>query len=359
MLQPAAPGRRRLGYDRADARTEPRETNVTPKKAGMLTGALVVAAALSWITAGPPEPSPAPSGTFSFAALGDTPYYPWEEIQYGLVQESLNAADLTWVIHVGDIFWHPCRDGNYIKAKERMDAIAHPVIYTPGDNEWADCWEPGSGEYAPLERLGKIREVFFADPRRSLGAVSMPVVTQADADSFSGFAENVRWTRENILFATVHMVGSWNGKSRFPGRTSRDDEAAEVRTRAACAWIHESFAEAEQTGADAVVLAFHANPGFEEPVENRYRQAYEPFLHVLEEETEAFEKPVLVIQGDDHEYLVDRPLHRRTTGKLLENFTRLQVPGSPRVGWVRVTVTPGSPPSFAFEESVIPPWKYW
>lgn len=341
------------------AYSNPTGEKVTKKKTGMLAGVLILAGTFVWATQGPPDPAPAPEGTFSFAALGDCPYYPWEELQFRLVLDSLDEHDLAWVLHVGDIFWRPCSEANYRKSLEHMNGIGHPVVYTPGDNEWTDCWEPGSGEYAPLTRLEKIREIFFASPRQSLGGVSLPLTTQADDAVYSDFVENARWTHENIVFATVHMVGTWNGKARFPGRTAEDDGYAERRTEAASAWIRETFAEAGTIEADAVVLAFHANPGFEEPVDDPYRRTYEPFLTALEEETEAFGKPVLIIQGDDHEYLVDQPLHRRTTGNLLENLTRLQVPGSPRVGWVRVTVTPGTPPRFDFEKNVIPPWKYW
>ena len=48
-------------------------------------------------------------------------------------------------------------------------------------------------------------------------------------------------------------------------------------------------------------------------------------------------------------------LTKRTIG----NVTRLEVPGSPLVGWVRVVVTPGATPSFAFEQRLVPRWKYW
>ena len=53
-----------------------------------------------------------------------------------------------------------------------------------------------------------------------------------------------------------------------------------------------------------------------------------------------------------HKFIVDRPLE-------LANLTRLEVPGSPDVGWVRVTVTPSARNPFAFEKHVIPQWKYW
>ena len=69
------------------------------------------------------------------------------------------------------------------------------------------------------------------------------------------------------------------------------------------------------------------------------RRAYEPFAAALEEEVERFGKPVLAVHGDDHELIVDYPLVRRTTGRWLANLTRLEVPGSPDVGWVRVVVT--------------------
>jgi len=107
------------------------------------------------------------------------------------------------------------------------------------------------------------------------------------------------------------------------------------------------------------VLAFHGNPVFENPVEDRYRRTYEPFHEALEREVERFGKPVLVTHGDHHEYVVDRPLVRRTDGRPLHNLVRMQVPGSPNVGWVRVTVTPGADEPFAFRAHVVPHWKYW
>ena len=108
-----------------------------------------------------------------------------------------------------------------------------------------------------------------------------------------------------------------------------------------------------------MVVAFHANPNLEQSENDRYRRTYEPFIEALEEEVERFGNPVLVVHGDNHDYVVDHPLVRRTTGRRLENLTRVQVPGSPLVGWVRVTVTPGADEPFAFESNVVPAWKYW
>ena len=112
----------------------------------------VVVAAVVFVvtTKGPPKPTPnRPGAAFSFAALGDAPYFWWEEVRYPQTMQDIDQNDVAFVIHVGDIFWRPCTDAMYRKTLARFDALRHPVIYTPGDNEWTDCWERGSGGFEP------------------------------------------------------------------------------------------------------------------------------------------------------------------------------------------------------------------
>ncbi len=324
----------------------------------------VGAALIAWIYlhAGLPPPLAKPAGaSWTFAALGDAPYYPWESFQYRLVMRDLQANDLDLVVHVGDIFWHPCADALYRRTLQRFNALNHPVIYTPGDNEWADCWESGSGSYDPHERLRRIRQIFFDPPALTHGKTRLPLVSQGDERGmYSEFVENLRWEHRGYVVATVNLPGSENGLERFRGAAPAPEVAARRRrTMADAAWIQETFAAARAAGSDGVIIAFHAEMGLQAPVHDAYRQAYEPFLQVLEEEAESFGKPVLLVHGDGHTYTVDKPLIRRTTHKRLENVFRLEVPGSPILGWVRVTVTPGRPDPFSFEERALSRWKYW
>ena len=60
---------------------------------------------------------------------------------------------------------------------------------------------------------------------------------------------------------------------------------------------------------------------------------------------------MLAIHGDWHDYIVDQPLTSRATDRHLSNVTRLQVPGSFDVGWVRVTFTSGSEEPFRLRAS--------
>jgi hypothetical protein len=314
----------------------------------VLASVVVVAAvAVVVATRGPAPPSANAPGTWAFAALGDAPYYPWEELQYRIVRQDLDASDLALVIHVGDIFWRPCTDDHYRQVLGWFDGLRHPVVYTPGDNETFDCWEEGAGGFAPQDRFAAVRRIFFSHPTRSLGARSIPLASQGGE-----LVENARWTHEGLVFATVDLIGSRNGMKPFPGRTAADDEASRRRTEGATAWARETFAEATRVSAPAVVIAFHANPGLEDKEDPVYRQAFEPFLATLEEEAARFGRPVLMLHGDGHKYTVDHPL--RPT-----NLTRVQVPGSPRVGWVKVSVHAGDAPAFAFERRTLPRWKYW
>lgn len=328
------------------------------RKTWFLGAILLVLVVVFLLTRGPEAPTPNPPGTFSFAVMGDAPYYAWEELQYRLVLQTLDANDLSWVIDVGDIFWRPCTDERYRQTLNEFNGLRHPVIYIPGDNEWTDCWEPGSGGFLPQDRLNRIRQIFFQNPTRSLGRSTLPLVSQAGREPFPEFVENARWVHEGIVFATVHIVGSKNGMKPFPARTEADDIASRRRTEAAAAWVRETFAEARNLNASGVVISFHANAALEEP-DDPGRQAFEPFITAVEEEAERFARPVLLAHGDGHDYIVDHPLVGRTTGRRLENLTRLQVPGSPLVGWVRVVVKPGAENPFAFEEHVVPRWKYW
>lgn len=306
---------------------------------------------------GPPPPDD-PPGSFAFSAMGDAPYYFWEELQFERLLRQLDGQDLAFALSVGDILWRPCSDEMYRQRRAYFDSLRHPLIYTPGDNEWTDCHRRAPGGYEPLERLRSLRAIFFDDPSRSLGGRALALEAQAESDEFGEFVENARWSHDGVVFTTVHLVGSRNALDPFAARTAADDEEAWRRTRAAASWIREAFAVARATGARAVVVAHHADPAFgdEDP---GYREAFEPYLRTLEEEVAAFDGPILLVHGDSHDLIIDRPLIDRATGRRLDNLTRLEVPGSPIVGWVRVVVDPGAAPGFTFQPQFVSRFLLW
>lgn len=282
-----------------------------------------------------PQPTePLPPNSFAFGVFGDGPYYLWERGRFKRVIADVNGADVQWLIHLGDIQWGPCTDEAFEDRLRDMNTVEHPVIYTPGDNEWADCHRLKAGRYDPLGRLASIRRIFFRNPTRSLGRRSIQLESQAADSAFSQFVENARWTHGGFVFATIHLVGESNGLERFRNRTAAHDAEVERRTQAAIEWLDQAFAKAREISAEGVVLAIHGNIGIDprEPGEG-----YGSFVERLKRSVADFRGPVLLIHGDSHIQRVDQPL-KDASGRVYENFTRLESFGSPDIGWVRVVV---------------------
>ena len=294
---------------------------------------------------------------FEFIALGDTPYkLPDDYVKFDRLIGAINARRPAFSIHVGDIKSgsSPCTDENLTKVLQQFATFEQPLLYTPGDNEWTDCHRPRAGGFDPLERLAKLRELFFADPTRSQGRAKIAVESQARvmAERFGKYVENARWTQNGVVFATVHVVGSNNNFE--PGAPHVAMEYFE-RDAANVAWIDASFAHAQATGAKAVVLSWQADV-----LDIRQKWAgdmprvsgFVNTVNAVERGAKAFGKPVLVIHGDEHEFQVSRFLNAKY--QPIPNVLRLEVMGESHVHAVRVLVDPDSPSVFGFWPLLVP-----
>ena len=101
---------------------------------------------------------------FTFAALGDTPYTRDEEERFPDLIAEMNREPLAFVVHVGDFksARSHCSNELYLQRREWFGFSRHPFVFVPGDNEWTDCGRFLAGGYDPLERLRKLRELFFS-----------------------------------------------------------------------------------------------------------------------------------------------------------------------------------------------------
>jgi hypothetical protein len=274
------------------------------------------------------EPAvPLPPNSFAFAVFGDGPYRPWEVERYHRMIEDVNRSDVAWLIHIGDIFWYPCSDAHYRQTLDDFNSIQHPVIYTPGDNEWADCGGWIAGHHNALERLRFLRATFFARPGVTLGAHPMRVTSQAENPRYAQYVENVRWIRGGFVFATVHML--------FADKAAESDTISVYRSRAAIKWMDEAFAIAHRDSLSGVVIAMQGDPGLD--YHRHVPDSFVNFINRLELRTQRFPGQVLLIHGDSHLQRFDQPL-KDANGQPYPNFWRLETFGSPNIGWVRVVV---------------------
>lgn len=301
---------------------------------------------LAMVVAGEAIPASDKPGRISFGVFGDLPYNAAEEKFFPeLIEEINQERELDFVVHVGDFKdggFTRCSDQVFQRAKAWLELFRYPVIYTPGDNEWTDCHRPGLGKYDPLERLDRLRQIFFQE-ERSLGQRSLPLTRQSTDPAYAEFRENARWIMEEVVFATLHVVGSNNNL----GRTAEGDAEHRRRMTATLSWMKEAFAVARLQGMRAVVLILHANPQFEK--KPGLKSGFHTFLAELETQSREFQKPVLLIHGDTHTFRVDQPLRENSHGPPAENLTRLETFGSPTMDWVKVTIDPGAAPRFKIE----------
>jgi len=317
--------------------------------------------------------------SLDFALIGDMPYDGRQEKEFDNMMRDIDAADVAFVVHDGDFWWDggawtekagglpPCSDEAFDDRLARAQRSRHPFIYVAGDNEWADCHRAKPRTYDPIERLEKLRRMYFQGDE-SLGQQKMKLIRQsASGGRYASYRENARWIAGDVVFLTLHIIGSNNNL----GRTPQMDAEYEERNAANIAWMREGFDLALRSGSRAVMIIAQADPYFQnawtpnwqeryalwaiglKPPGNRRKTGYDSFLAALEKETLAFGKPVVYVHGDTHIFRIDKPLMGSRSRRIIENFTRVATFGHPDTHWIRATIDPSDPNVLRFRQEIV------
>ncbi|MBY5957962.1 metallophosphoesterase [Membranicola marinus] len=269
---------------------------------------------------------------FSFFAIGDMPYnVPEDYERFEHVITAINEQDPAFTVHVGDIKGgsSPCTDAVFEKLYDYFQEFKNPVILTPGDNDWTDCHRKGAGEYDPVERLEQLRSVFYKD-RKSMGQTKLDLHTQDTYPGYEKFVENALWEQKKILFATLHVVGSNNN---FNPDNPADNTEFNERNTANLFWLEEVFRQAKNRNSQGLVLFLHAGMNYADSDQSGFKD----FTKKLRQEVLNYENPVLLVYGDHHRFLIEKPL-RNDDGRVVKNFTSLMVFGNPDMHAVQISV---------------------
>jgi hypothetical protein len=317
--------------------------------------------------------------TSTYAVIGDTPYSTFQIQHFGADIQELNAdPDVTKVIHLGDIKSGSTRcdttdadpnTGDFTQVKSNLDALADPLVYTPGDNEWTDCHRANNGGYQPAgptwtdpaltallgtgaagqpSRLDEIRQLFFSNP---------------SGDYQLGYPENVTWNESRVQFGVLNVPGSnndWLPWFNQPRTQTQIDEVMN-RTSADLDWLNHIFAEAKANKAKAVMIGIQADmwdPAF--AGDATQSDHFTPIVQALAKSTLKWERPVLLMNGDSHVYGANNPLADPSTAqnqvygltKPVPNLERITVNGSTTAchQWLKLTVDPKSDASFSWHQ---------
>ena len=241
--------------------------------------------------------APLAPGAPAFGVLGDVPYSENEIRELDRVIDEINAQELAFVVHVGDLghstLAQACSDRWLEQRKAQLARIRHRLVVIPGDNEWSDCARHGID---PVARLRKWRELFCASPGE--------------------YCEHRRWEAGGRVFVTLNVPGS-NNNLRHPEHARR--------MAAVFSFLDEAASLAERR--DGLVILLHANPFFYP----RLRDGYGELKDRLRSLSARMPGKVVLIHGDTHIYRDDEPL---------PGLRRIETWGSPFVGWLRGSLRP-------------------
>ena len=281
-----------------------------------------------------------PAYTAEFVVLGDMPYGTEVKIEesYRKLITQINKESVGFVAHLGDIKSGStlCSDEAYDRQKALFSMFVAPLIYTPGDNEWTDCHRKSNGGYDPLERLQKLRQVFFDSAYFDRNAL-LELDVQGRVDGrFPNFVENQMWVFSETLFVSVHVVGSNNN---MESGTPAGAYEFSLRERANTHWIKQAFDRLESEKIRDIVVLFHGDPFVDwmmpEPslMHPGFSQTIRSVLFGMAHKTE---KNVLIVHGDTHRYRWDQPF--LVNGSSRTNVSRLVVPGARDMRAIKISI---------------------
>jgi hypothetical protein len=288
-------------------------------------------------------------GVKTLAVYGDAPYgtAPADHAEFDATPAFIDAInrdlDVSMVLHEGDIHSGSqyCTEAYDRSVFDLWTAFQHPLVYTPGDNEWADCHKAkeGGGSYNattgqidfkryasgnlidymggnPADNLDLIRSIFFAQPGLTLGerkfVQSQSQVFDPLHPSDNKYVENVMWQDDQTVFVTLNIPGGsnndldpWYGA---PTASTRQMEERSARTAADLRWLDAAFVRARLSHARAVVIMSQADMWDLDGKAASHIAEYKPFIERIATLSAEFGKPVLQIVGDSHVYRSDNPL---------------------------------------------------
>ena len=226
----------------------------------------------------------------------------------------------------------------------------------PGDNEWTDCDRTtiqGGSVADSNDRLAYLRGLSYPSDN-SLGQQTMTLTRQSVA-----YPENVRWETRGITYLGLNVPGSDNnfstGGKEGPAAEAQSEYAA--RNAANLAWLRAGFAAAKAHGSIGVAIFIQADMWDVTATTTHFADT----KRELFVQTTAFGGQVLLVNGDSHHFVTDKPLTDYATtnaaglsgANVVENLTRVTGFGEDQNHWLSVLADPRDPNVFSVQQHVI------
>lgn len=297
-----------------------------------------------------PPPAPTMEQT-RIALVADVPQWPAAESETAALFDMMSAQQVALIVHAGGLKGdtESCGDAILNARLQVLDDSPAPLLYVPGETDWAECQKPSNGQFDAVERLNRLRELFFPVDT-TLGRRTLPLVRQSDQALFRSYRENVRLVAGNVMLVGLNLPGDNNHYRSEGGRNGEFEDRREANRQ----WLARAFSVAEHRELPGIVVIAHGDPQFGNGWEKRGkpslldafvrrgpRDGYLEFKHQLRDLTSRFSGQVLLVHASDSGFSVDKPL-RDSAGKVVANFTRVALPVGTPSRWTELTITPGT-----------------
>lgn len=267
---------------------------------------------------------------FSFGVIGHPFRNSTDETALRNAIAETDADNLAFVVANGiKAASEPCTDKFYGQRKTLLSAAKNGLIVSLSASDWVGC-KTSTDRSASLERLSRIRDLFFAD-EFSFGDSKIPLIRQSTSPKFRSYVENARWEIGNVVFATINLPAPNNHYLAEGGRNS-EFEDRQIANRE---WLQRIFLNASQKKADAVVLFCDGDPMFAQRHRvfdfNVKRDGFAEIRQKINAHAAQFDGKVLVIHASNRG---GSPGSSEITWQ--RNVGDLNVPG----GWLKITFDP-------------------
>ncbi|HEY8100971.1 MAG TPA: hypothetical protein VIF82_09465 [Burkholderiaceae bacterium] len=279
----------------------------------------------------------AASSDFSFGVIA----YPFrtsaDESSLRAAIKASDADNLAFVVVSGiKSNAEPCSDNIYTKHRALLDSAQNGLVLSLTANDWSDC-KKSSGRSAAVERLNRIRELFFAD-EFSFGASKIPLLRQSASPRFRSYGENARWEINNIMFATINLPANNNNYLAAAGRNSEFED----RMIANREWLQRLIVYASLKKLHGVVLFCDGNPMSVSADQNTKRDGFLEIRRQLIASAAKFSGKILIVHNQSN-----------TTQPATINWHRNVGEFGATSGWIKVTVTPSNTALFSISDNPI------
>ncbi|MDB5839350.1 MAG: hypothetical protein JWQ23_1302 [Herminiimonas sp.] len=233
----------------------------------------------------------------------------------------------------------PCSDKLYSKRKKVFESAKNGLVLSLTGNDWIEC-KTANGRPASIERLSRVRDVFFSD-EFTFGASKIPLVRQSATPKFNTYVENARWEFGDILFATINLPANNNYYLPDAGRNGEFED----RLIANRDWLKRLAVIATRKKLDGIVIFCDGNESLiEAPGKTGKRDGFAEMRKEIAALAARFQGKVLLIQGQGgaNQAPMNRIAWRGNLGNLV-----------PAAGWTKVTVERSNPALFTVSENTV------